>query len=285
MDDLQLDETEFGASAPPVPRHFHARGLIALVVQGPIVDENRGRRLTLLPGNVLSLPPGEPHAVSCLTAAARVFTLEAGTGWLAGAFGDGGEFPIDRLRSQEPWVSGAAARLYHRFIRGAVADLELEELILPLFSPPVGASESLCRPAPIWLRRALELVADRAHEPIRMREIATEVGVHAVTLSRSFRSSYGTTMSAFVQKRRLELACVTLANSELSIGAVGLAHGFADHAHFSRTFRRYVGMTPTAYRTALRRGARRSGIFAHDLGRSRARLQTFRASDAGIFAA
>jgi AraC family transcriptional regulator len=285
--DLQLDQTEFGAPSPPVPRHFHERGLIAFVLRGHVVDENRGRRTTLLPGNVLFLPPGEPHAVSLLSTAGRVFSIEVGTDWLANALGGRGEFPVDRLRLQEPWVSGAAARLYHCFSAGPNAcSVKLEELVQSLFCQPLNAGEPVQRPAPRWLRRAMEVVADRSHEPIRMRDVAAEVGVHPVTLSRSFHSSYGMTLSAFLQRRRLELARVALATSDLHIGAIALAHGFADHAHFTRTFRRFVGMAPSAYRAALRPGRpRRPHVTA--LGRLRPcpGLVSFRASDAKIFAA
>jgi AraC-like DNA-binding protein len=36
-----------------------------------------------------------------------------------------------------------------------------------------------------------------------------------------------------------------------TIGEIGLGAGFADHAHFSRSFRARFGQTPTEYRRAL----------------------------------
>ena len=286
IDDLQLDETAYGASSPQVPRHFHERGLIALVVRGSLMHETRGRRTNLVAGNVVCLPPGEPHAVS-LPNAARVFSLEVGADWLTDIAGSSG-FPVDRLRAREQWLAGAAVRLYHRFI-GAPNEprVDLEELAIAMFAAPMDlrtrSRTRTPRTVPTWIRRARELVADRACESLRLSVVAREVGVHPVTLSRTFRSSYGVTMSAFLQERRLELASTALATSDLPVAAIALTHGFADHAHFSRTFRRSVGMTPSAFRAALGRRARHGR--GADAARERKPVVTFRASDARIFVA
>jgi AraC-like DNA-binding protein len=108
------------------------------------------------------------------------------------------------------------------------------------------------RQPPPWLRSARDLVVDKPCEAWRFSDLAAVVGVHPVTLSRAFAETYGRTLSSFVQQRRVAWARTELTNSDLPVGAVALAAGFSDHAHFSRTFRRLVGMTPTAYRDALR---------------------------------
>jgi len=35
-----------------------------------------------------------------------------------------------------------------------------------------------------------------------------------------------------------------------ALSAIALANGFADQSHFSRTFKRFMNMTPDAYRKA-----------------------------------
>jgi AraC family transcriptional regulator len=39
-----------------------------------------------------------------------------------------------------------------------------------------------------------------------------------------------------------------LKRSSTSITEIAFACGFSDHAHFTRTFKRATGLTPTAYR-------------------------------------
>ena len=67
-------------------------------------------------------------------------------------------------------------------------------------------------------------------------------------LARLFRERYGYSMGEFVRRRRIAWACGQLAGSDRTISAIALDAGFADHAHFTRTFHRITGCTPRWYR-------------------------------------
>ncbi|HCX84883.1 MAG TPA: AraC family transcriptional regulator [Micrococcales bacterium] len=61
----------------------------------------------------------------------------------------------------------------------------------------------------------------------------------------------GTTVSTLVRTRRLERCYDELtspAASARSVGAIALAHGFVDAAHFSRAFRAHFGVSPSSVR-------------------------------------
>ena len=47
---------------------------------------------------------------------------------------------------------------------------------------------------------------------------------------------------------RVHAACRLLAGSDQAITGIALDTGFYDHSHFTRTFRRLMGLTPRAYR-------------------------------------
>ncbi|HBN51095.1 helix-turn-helix domain-containing protein, partial [Thalassospira sp.] len=49
---------------------------------------------------------------------------------------------------------------------------------------------------------------------------------------------------------RVREACRLLAGTSLMVGEIGFWCGFTDNAHFSRDFRRLVGMPPSVYREA-----------------------------------
>lgn len=68
--------------------------------------------------------------------------------------------------------------------------------------------------------------------------------------SRSFHETYGITFQDYVMRYRILESCRLLHDQNASITDVAYAVGFNDASYFSRTFRRYVGMTPSDYSSA-----------------------------------
>jgi AraC family transcriptional regulator len=101
---------------------------------------------------------------------------------------------------------------------------------------------------PTWLEHARRLLHESTDARARMGGIAREVGVHPVHLSRAFRQHYGTTMSRYRRDLRIRHACEEIRRTEHSLSRIALAAGFADHAHFTRVFKRVNGLTPSEYR-------------------------------------
>ena len=52
----------------------------------------------------------------------------------------------------------------------------------------------------------------------------------------------------FLLRARIERGKELLRDGGASIGAVAASLGFADQSHFTRTFKRLVGMPPSAYK-------------------------------------
>ena len=105
---------------------------------------------------------------------------------------------------------------------------------------------------PAWLRRTHELLEDCVGSVPTLAEIAREATVHPAHLARAFRAHYGCSVGSFVRRRRIEAAARDLAAATATIAAVAAAHGFTDQSHFTRQFRRYMGLTPLEYRQRIR---------------------------------
>ncbi|HEY1393172.1 MAG TPA: helix-turn-helix transcriptional regulator, partial [Methylibium sp.] len=60
------------------------------------------------------------------------------------------------------------------------------------------------------------------------------------------------TPRAWLTSVRLDAAMHALEEGDESIAAIAQASGFADQSAFARTFRKHVGLTPTAYRISRR---------------------------------
>ena len=88
-------------------------------------------------------------------------------------------------------------------------------------------------------------------EQHRLKDVARIAAVHPMHLAKLFRKRFDFSMGEFVRRRRIAWACEQLADGQETITSIALRAGFADHAHFTRTFTRVTGCTPRWYRASL----------------------------------
>lgn len=69
-------------------------------------------------------------------------------------------------------------------------------------------------------------------------------------LSRRFRAATGSSLIDYLSRVRIDMACRMLRETKLPAGDILYRAGFSDAAHFSRTFKKVMKMTPAAYRAA-----------------------------------
>jgi transcriptional regulator GlxA family with amidase domain len=108
------------------------------------------------------------------------------------------------------------------------------------------------RPAPLerHLLRARDLVDGRYAEPLDLDALARAAHVSPRHFSRSFRRAFGETPYQYLLTRRIERARHLLRTTDLRVAEICFAVGFASVGSFTTTFRRHVGLSPTAYRHA-----------------------------------
>src|SRR5262249_27820538 len=80
-----------------------------------------------------------------------------------------------------------------------------------------------------------------------VRTLAESAGLHPVHFARTFRRATGTTLRAWRRRVRVWRAVGMLAAGVQPLASVALATGFADQAHFSRSFRLELGIAPSEY--------------------------------------
>jgi AraC family transcriptional regulator len=71
-------------------------------------------------------------------------------------------------------------------------------------------------------------------------------------LSALVRRECGYAFREYVVRKRLDEACYLMMHTEQTLGVIALRCGFADQAHFTREFKRIVGLTPARYAKANR---------------------------------
>ncbi|MDZ5649837.1 helix-turn-helix domain-containing protein [Nitrospirillum sp. BR 11828] len=153
---------------------------------------------------------------------------------------------------------------------GAVADILLDVLALAyrsdtIASPggngPVGNGWGA--PADIspahgalshWTRQVRGYVDANLRDPgLNSTQVAAALGISPRYVQMAF-ASLGTTATAYILARRLDLAATTLRSRRdapgTSISDIAYDVGFNDLSHFSRSFRAHFGISPRSYRAS-----------------------------------
>ena len=102
------------------------------------------------------------------------------------------------------------------------------------------------------VRRAMLLIERRLSAPPGAAELAHHVGTTPRQLSRLFRAATGRPPAAFGASLRLDRAHAAVIGTPQRLTRIALDHGFADAAHFARTYRAAYGCTPSAARREAR---------------------------------
>lgn len=99
----------------------------------------------------------------------------------------------------------------------------------------------------------LQIVIDyiNAHldRDIKLADIAELVGVSQYYFCHLFKQSFGITPHQYLIQQRIEQAKLLLPNRELSLAEIAQECGFTDQSHFTKHFKRLVGITPKAMRS------------------------------------
>ncbi|MEW9555949.1 helix-turn-helix transcriptional regulator [Nonomuraea sp. NPDC050783] len=103
------------------------------------------------------------------------------------------------------------------------------------------------------VRRVLAIIAARPAAPHSVASLARAVALSPSRLAHLFAARTGDTPMRAVRRARLRHAAGLLEVTDLDVGQVAAASGFASPFHFSRAFRRAYGLPPRDYRARLRR--------------------------------
>jgi AraC-like DNA-binding protein len=93
-----------------------------------------------------------------------------------------------------------------------------------------------------------KIPATRYADPLEVRDVAARVGLSTSQLNRRFRSAFQMPPSEYLQRVRVHEASRRLVDGDGPISDIALECGFYDQAHLTRTFRRWMGMTPKDFR-------------------------------------
>jgi AraC family transcriptional regulator len=248
-------------------KHQHLSHFICLHLSGPVpVDwQSQGKRgrKTIGPGSVLLVSRGTEDSIVFPSAVRRIL-LNFEPSLLKRAYpeidtGRDVEF-IDQWGVPDPKVEFIFRALEADLEAGIPAGGLFGESLLCALAVHLQNRYAVIRPAIPQLRhglprarlnRVIEFIEANLHREIGLSDLAEIAGMSAHYFSELFKQSVHLSPHQFVLRRRIDLARTLLHNPEMTVFEASVRSGFADHSHFTKVFRRVVGVTPTAYRAAL----------------------------------
>jgi AraC family transcriptional regulator len=108
------------------------------------------------------------------------------------------------------------------------------------------------RLAPWQERRAREFLRANIKRGVALKEVARESGLSVGYFSHAFRRTLGVAPHQWLIEQRVVLSKEKLRDDGLSLSDVATECGFSDQSHLTRVFRQRFGLTPGAWRRALK---------------------------------
>ena len=215
--------------------HAHAEHSVAFVRRGHTRVRVGSAQVLIPAGSYIFIPAGTPHlctpAEPSRFAYHVIYAHEAIAAALAGCTMSDDSAAIGR------WHPSTVEDLRRLFsTRRAGRESGKDELRGVIERCLVGPQESYGPFRSILLP---------LHRPMRHAD-----GQSRYRLFRRYKRQYAIGAHGYMQNARIE-ASKRLLRSDVSIAHIAAECGFFDQSHFTRTFRLYTGMSPSAYKSGL----------------------------------
>ena len=236
------------AVIPPdeIPLHTHPEGAFTFILSGFQLSEAHGAvNGGFERGSLIYNPPGTTHRDRlrstvdgrCLSISIPL-AISASSDLSADATAISGHEAIGLVRA----ITREAA------VWDADSPMTTEGLCLELIEAAAHRASRLIGSVPRWLTQAQELLTDRCSEPLTIRAVAREVGVHPAHLARTFTRFFRRSPGEHLRRSRVARGAAMLRETGLPLAEVALCCGFVDQSHFTNVFRRYKGLPPSVFR-------------------------------------
>lgn len=99
--------------------------------------------------------------------------------------------------------------------------------------------------------RVMEYISENCFDSeLNVSVVSEKLGINASYLSNSFHSQTGIRLTDFIHQQRLKKVKQLLRETDLTMAQIAAATGYYNAIAMSRVFKRYEGITPSAYRNS-----------------------------------
>ncbi len=235
-------------SGRKLPCHTHESAYFGLLLAGSYSEKCTHRAADYDPFTMGFHPPSLTHSDEVGSCGSRMFCVELRDSYLSRIrpFLTAPQFVPDLCASEVTWLG---LRLYRSFVSETLSAWELQETCADMLERVSTSHIQYEKSLPAWLCRALELLHESYRESLTLEQIAAQVGVHPIHLSRVFRKHYGCSMAEYMNRLRVQFVCRALSGGWADLATAASDAGFADQSHLGRVFKSCTGQTPGKFRS------------------------------------
>lgn len=102
--------------------------------------------------------------------------------------------------------------------------------------------------AELQVEKAIRWLTLQYARPLTISELARDIGYHRTHLSKLFKDHTGYSPQQYLLKIRMERAADLLQQEDMTIQHIASSVGYTDALYFSRQFKQWYGVSPSAYR-------------------------------------
>ena len=102
------------------------------------------------------------------------------------------------------------------------------------------------------INKIFNYVKNNFHQPIPLETVSSLSGMTEPSFCRYFKKTTSKTFTQFVNEYRLVHASKLLAEKQMAISDIAFEAGFQNVSHFTRLFKQFTGMSPSAYRHEMK---------------------------------
>jgi AraC-like DNA-binding protein len=237
-------------------KHWHDTFSIGLISRGRCNYINRTETAQACVGTVVLMNPGDVHACNPVRGERWSYRmLYIDVPWLcetqaaAGINSSHCFTPFSTIATTQPELYDGLNRLFDTLIDPQIEHLEKQIAALSFMGMlhlRLGTSRSAHGKKAPRLTRAADFIRQNCTRSLRLEEICAEASLSPSQLIRTFKAAHGLTPHAYQLNCRIEF-CRSQLRAGHSIADVALAAGFSDQAHFQRSFKKFVAVTPGQY--------------------------------------
>jgi len=235
-----------------LPEHSHQLANFCLLIKGDYAEYYGTQVFEYKPMTIMFHPPELTHRDEIGNRGGHFFNVELKPQWMK-CLSDYSVVPGRPVAGEGTDLTWLAIKLYREFkAPHAYSPLGIEGLVMTMLAELTRARVKDEKRPPRWLAQAVDLLHEEFDRNLTINRVAAEVGVHPFHLSKVFKQFHHQTIGEYVKSLKVKFACQKLFDSQTELASVALAAGFADQSHFTRVFKQMTGMTPGAFRAAMK---------------------------------